>query len=252
MNIIIVFMTEWAGSFRGRVTPTESDKLADSNRLKEYGGILPTSIATRYKAACDEKASRNYSMYQTLVHRKLLLSHLEFLCCCVELQDDMVWCIKQWKEMCMCIETLNSHMVTFCFPPKPTVSSARITLADVCDILVNQRAHSLSHSLIQSDPDRVLQLVKFERHLIRGILALVTGHTSLLSGIHDNVHVESVASWEECSRAIGTEWMEICCQLEGRVWQNVGRQLIAIIRMLSQDRQMAVKEMCTALSGTYM
>ena len=221
--------------------------------LKENPGTSPISIVAKFKSVPlpSDNELPSYSVFQLLLHRKLLLTHLEFLSCCVELRDDAAWCIAKWKESCQCIEDLNSHMVTPSYSPTPIFPVAKITLANVCDTLVNQRGHSLSHSLIQSSSDHILELVKFERCLIKGILALLIGYTSLLDGIHGNVHLllGSVTSWEECSSVIGTEWVEVCCQLEGRVWQNAGQRLIATIRMLPGARQAAIKETFTALSS---
>ena len=229
----------------------------DSNhdiRLKMYTGTPLTSVMTRFRTIpldSGEKVSF-YSIFQAQLHRKLLLNHLKLLCCCVELQDDMVWCIKQWKEICQCMEDLNLNSHMFPCPPESNLS-AKITLGDVCDILVNERGHKLSYSLTQSNKKSLLELVIFERHLVRGILAIIIGHTSLLGGIHDNMHLllQSKTSWEECSSAIGTEWVEVCCQLEGRVWQNGGQRLIAMLQILPQDKLTAVKEIFIALSGMF-
>ena len=215
--------------------------------LKDYSSILQESLDTvRYvkfpKAEPPQlrlhplepiSAVSQHTWFVISLHKEILLTSLQLLCQCVEIENDEEWCISKLKSV-LCIIQIYNNQVAMATKGVAT-NKLCCSFTDICDVVVQTRGCVLCNKIMDTRPllsHLIDEWAESHINFIKTIIVLILGATTLLENCPHNQKYICIKTWQECSRLINGEWNELAMHLDGRVWQEVCRRVVPQLRVL--------------------
>ena len=220
--------------------------------LKDYSSILQESLDTvRYvkfpKAEPPQLRTHplepilsvsQHTWFVISLHKEILLTSLQLLCQCAEIESDEEWCISKLKSTLCIIEIYNNQVAM----ATKGVATSKLccSFTDICDLVVQTRGCVLCNRIMDTRPllsHLINEWAGSHINLMKAIIALILGATTLLENSpHDQKYIYA-KTWQECSQLVSGKWNELAMCLDGRVWQEVSRQVVPQLRVLIDNEK---------------